>query len=309
MTYALDIKNVKKTYKNGVEAVKGVDLRIEQGDFFALLGHNGAGKSSLINMIAQLNTVTSGSIDILGVDIQKQPSFTKSIIGVMPQEVNLNMFETCWNNMRAQAAYYGLSYRKTKGYLETLLKQADLWDERHRQARLFSGGMKRRLMIARALVHRPKVLILDEPTAGVDVEMRQNMWGVIKSLNNNGTTIILTTHYLEEAEQLCNNIAIMNHGKIAVNVSKENLLSRLESEIVTLQLARPVPERPEPEGLKLEWVSDVQIDLHLHKTQVIGDVICQLSPFGVSVARVVAKATRLEQMFLHMNEGGSHESD
>ena len=236
MTTALSIKNVKKVYDNGFEALKGIDLHIEQGDFFALLGPNGAGKSTIIGIVSSLVNKTSGTVEIYGKDIDRELTLAKSYIGLVPQEFNFNVFEPIEEIVINQAGYYGIERKEAAKRTEKLLKQLSLWDKRHEMARNLSGGMKRRLMIARSLVHNPQLLILDEPTAGVDIEIRHTMWEFLKEINAAGTTIILTTHYLEEAENLCKNIAIIESGKIVENTSMKNLLGKLNAETFIFDL-------------------------------------------------------------------------
>lgn len=243
MTITLELQQLKKTYPGGVQALRGIDLQVEAGDFYALLGPNGAGKSTTIGIISSLVNKTSGRVNVFGYDLEKDVVNAKRQLGLVPQEFNFNPFETVQQIVVNQAGYYGVEHKEAVLRSEKYLKQLDLWEKRHERARMLSGGMKRRLMIARALMHEPKLLILDEPTAGVDIELRRSMWGFLKDLNAKGTTIILTTHYLEEAEMLCRNIGIIQHGELVENTSMKNLLSKLKSETFILDLA---PKSPLP---------------------------------------------------------------
>ncbi len=237
---ALHLERLKKTYKNGTQALKGISFDIEQGDFFALLGPNGAGKTTTIGIICSLVNKTSGTINVFDVDIDKNWPLAKSYIGIVPQEFNFNMFETVENIILYQAGFYGLPRKAAKQAAEQSLKQVGLWEKRNQVSRTLSGGMKRRLMIARAIVHKPKLLILDEPTAGVDIEIRRSMWAFLQTLNQQGTTIVLTTHYLEEVEYLCHNVAIINHGEIVENTTVKNLIARMPTESFILDLVAPL---------------------------------------------------------------------
>lgn len=297
---ALSINNVSKTYKNGVEAVRDVSFRVDQGGFYALLGPNGAGKSTMIGMIATLINMTSGRVEVMGADIEKSARQAQAAIGVMPQEVNLNVFETCWSIMRSQASSYGIPYRDSKVYCAELLKKVSLWDKRGHQVRTLSGGMKRRLMLARAMVHRPDILILDEPTAGVDVEIRQSIWSFVKEMNQKGTTIILTTHYLEEAQSLCDRVAILDHGKMRIDAPIKELLSFLECELIELELATPVNPKISLDPLRYQWVAADRLHIDLPKDQTITDLIGILSAKGIVVSRVSSPKNRLEQLFLRL---------
>lgn len=300
---ALDLIDVCKTYKNGVQAVTHINLSIEQGDFYALLGPNGAGKTTTIGMVMTVVTKTSGTIKIMGHDIDKAPSQAKAMLGAMPQEVNLNIFETPWQILLGQAAYFGISSRQSKPRVEYLLKQVDLWQKRHSKVRHLSGGMKRRLMIARALVHNPQVLILDEPTAGVDVELRQSMWEFLQEENRKGLTIILTTHYLEEAEKLCNKIAIIHHGKIVVNDSMKAVLNNLDNEVVLLQLKQPCEHLPDV-GVKLLLRDKDRIEAVLKKENDLTDLLVQLKSHNIIVTRVTPARSQLEHVFVSLLESG-----
>jgi len=306
--YALEIKNLCKTYGNGVNAVKDMNLTIEQGDFYALLGPNGAGKSTTIGMITTVVNISSGSIKIMGHDNAKEPSKAKTMLGAMPQEINLNIFETPWQILLNQAAYFGIAKRKSKARAKYLLEQADLWHKRNSQVRFLSGGMKRRLMIARALIHEPKLLILDEPTAGVDVELRNSMWEFLQGENKKGLTIILTTHYLEEAERLCNKIAIINHGQVVVNKNMKSLLKSLDEETLLLQLDKPLSALPDI-GLAMQLQEEDMIKLTLHKDEDLSAVIAQLAQHDIKVHRVTSERSALENVFVNLIDKISGEKD
>ncbi len=297
---ALSIKNLHKTYKNGLHALKGIDLEVEEGDFFALLGPNGAGKSTAIGIISSLVTPSSGSVSIFEYDLFRQSTWAKSCIGLVPQEVNFNQFDTVQNIVIAQAGYYGIARRKAKVRTEHCLRQMGLWEKRDTSSRRLSGGMKRRLMIARAMVHSPKLLILDEPTAGVDIEIRRAMWVLMKELNQQGTTIILTTHYLEEAESLCRNIAIINHGKIVENTSMSNLLAKLKTDYFVLDLAQPMIKMPIVDGYQLEQVNAKTIHVAVPKASGLNALFSQLTEHQIDVVSMKNKSNRLEQMFLDL---------
>lgn len=297
---ALSIRNLKKTYSNGHEALKGIDLDVEEGDFFALLGPNGAGKSTTIGIVSSMVNKSSGTIEIFGHDLDRERDVAKSCIGLVPQEINFNQFETSLSIVMNQAGYYGIprkeAYRKT----ETSLRQLNLWDQRNTVSRRLSGGMKRRLMIARALVHSPRLLILDEPTAGVDIEIRRAMWDFLRTINRNGTTIILTTHYLEEAESLCRNIAIINHGAIVENTDMAGLLSKLKTDHFLLDLKQPIDTVPVVSGYRLELVDPSTLDVAIPKEHGINNLFIGLSGQNVEVVSMRNKANRLEQMFMDL---------
>ena len=255
--YALEISNLKKVYSGGTEALKGISLKVKEGDFYALLGPNGAGKSSTIGIIGSLVTKTEGNVKIFGYDIDDNVAIAKSMLGVVSQEINFSQFEKIIDIVTTQAGFYGIKKSIAKPKVEEMLKRLGLWDKRNDQARTLSGGYKRRLMIAKALIHEPKLLILDEPTAGVDIELRREMWTFLKEINKNGTTIILTTHYLEEAEQLCRNIGIIDHGEIVVDTSMKDLLSRLDVQGFVLDLEKPLDQEPKIDGfLSLIHISE-----------------------------------------------------
>ncbi|MFD1384046.1 ABC transporter ATP-binding protein [Rhodanobacter aciditrophus] len=303
MAYAIEIKDLKKRYDNGFEALKGVDLNVEQGDFFALLGPNGAGKSTTIGILCSLVNKSSGKVSIFGVDIDKDFAGAKKYLGVVPQEFNFNVFETVFNVVVTQAGFYGIPADVAEERAEKYLKQLDLWDKKDVQSRMLSGGMKRRLMIARALIHEPKVLILDEPTAGVDIELRRSMWEFIKGLNEGGTTIILTTHYLEEAEQLCRNIAIINSGEIVENTSVKALLKTLSSETFILDLAEPLNE-VNLSDYDLQLVGDGSVlEVAINKGQALNDVFNYLQAQGAKVVSMRNKSNRLEELFVKLIKG------
>jgi ABC-2 type transport system ATP-binding protein len=297
---ALSISNLKKTYKNGFIALKDIDLEVESGDFFALLGPNGAGKSTAIGIISSLVTASSGSVSIFGHDLVKEREQAKSCIGLVPQEVNFNQFDTVQGIVLNQAGYYGMPRKLALQRTELCLKQMDLWDKRNSISRRLSGGMKRRVMIARAMVHAPKLLILDEPTAGVDIEIRRSMWKLMKEVNQQGTTIILTTHYLEEAESLCRNIAIIDQGKIVENTDMASLLARLNVDHFVLDLAEPLAVVPVLEGCHVERASDKVLDVSIPKAVGLNQLFSQLSAKNIKVLSLKNKSNRLEQLFMDL---------
>jgi ABC-2 type transport system ATP-binding protein len=300
MTTALSIQNLKKVYKNGFEALKGIDFKVEAGDFYALLGPNGAGKSTTIGIVCSLVNKTSGTVEIFDTDIDKDFSTAKSYVGLVPQEFNFNVFEPVMEVVINQAGYYGIPVRVARQRAEKYLKQLDLWDKRHEGARLLSGGMKRRLMIARALVHEPKLLILDEPTAGVDVEIRHSMWEFLKEINDNGTTIILTTHYLEEAENLCRHIAIIDNGVLVENASMDELLYQLQTETFLLNLGGNLDKIPELPGYVAKLVNPRTIEVCVPKEQGINKLFQYLSNEKVEVLGMRNKRNRLEELFIRL---------
>lgn len=305
---ALSISNLKKVYKNGLTALKGIDLEVASGDFFALLGPNGAGKTTLIGIISNLVTKTEGQIKIFGADTDSELAHAKSFIGLVPQEFNFSIFETSEQIVVNQAGYYGIPRRIAKQRAQKYLTQLDLWHKRHQQVRLLSGGMKRRLMIARALVHEPKLLILDEPTAGVDLEIRRSMWSFLREINQSGTTIILTTHYLEEAESLCRNIAIIDRGKIIENTSISNLLSKLNIETFVLFLKNPVHDVPSFAGYDLRMVDEKTLEVDVKGGQGVNQLFKYLTTTGIEVVSMKNKSNRLEEMFLTL-VGNNHHDD
>lgn len=300
MSQPLLIRGLKKTYNNNFEALKGIDLEVKSGDFFALLGPNGAGKSTTIGIISSLVKKTAGSVEIFGIDIDKNFSAAKSNIGVVPQEFNFNLFENVQDILVNQAGYYGMPKKLATERAEKYLEKLGLWDKRKGQARRLSGGMKRRLMIAKALVHEPKLLILDEPTAGVDIELRRSMWAFLNEINSSGTTIILTTHYLEEAEQLCRNVAIINEGEIVENTSVKTLLKTLNKEVFILDLRDTLLLLPEVEGYDLHKVDDVCLEVSVEKGQSLNQLFAQLDKQGINVVSMRNKVNRLEELFVSL---------
>ena len=304
MTYAIEISDLKKRYDNGFEALKGVDLTVEKGDFFALLGPNGAGKSTTIGILCSLVNKSEGKVSIFGVDIDKDFAGAKQYLGVVPQEFNFNVFETPFNIIVTQAGFYGIPYDVAVPRAEKYLKQLGLWEKRDNPSMQLSGGMKRRLMIARALIHEPQVLILDEPTAGVDIELRRSMWEFIKELNDKGTTIILTTHYLEEAEQLCRNIAIINKGEIVENTSVKSLLKTLNQETFIFDLASNIDTEMVIEGFSVKTLADGHsIEVEVSKGQSINDIFTGLNEQGLQVQSMRNKSNRLEELFVKLTKG------
>lgn len=300
MTIAIAIKDLKKTYANGFEALKGISLEVQQGDFFALLGPNGAGKSTTIGIISTLVNRSAGSVEVFGRNVDTHVYETKLDLGIVPQEVNFNLFEKVGDIVRTQAGYYGLSRKVAQERCEKYLRQLGLWEKRNDRSRSLSGGMKRRLMIARALVHEPRLLILDEPTAGVDIELRRSMWDFLTDINRKGTTIILTTHYLEEAEQLCRNIAIIDEGKIIENTSMKKLLAELDKQVFVLDTEGEM--RAGEEFILGDAVAR-SVDEHSLEVSVpaqvsINSVFDQLGQQGVQVRSMRNKTNRLEQLFL-----------
>jgi len=300
---ALSIRGLTKVYGNGFEALKGIDLDVAQGDFYALLGPNGAGKSTTLGVVCSLVQKTAGKITIFGIDVDTDFARAKYHLGVVPQEFNFSQFEKVIDIVLAQAGYYGMSRREALPRAEQLLRDLGLWDKRNGSARMLSGGMKRRLMIARALMHRPKLLILDEPTAGVDIELRRSMWEYMRRINREeGVTIILTTHYLEEAESLCRRVGIINHGEIVRDTSVRELLAELDTETFLLDLAHPVEAAPEIEGFEISRVDDAQLAVVVHRGQRLNDVFAALSEQGMQVMSMRNRANRLEEMFVSMVE-------
>ena len=298
-TYALQISSLAKTYKGGFQALKGIDLSVKQGDFFALLGPNGAGKSTTIGVITSLVNKTQGQVKVYGHNIDTDLEKAKSFIGLVPQEFNFNQFEPLMNILVNQAGYYGVDKKTAIARAEKYLKQLELWDKRNMPARTLSGGMKRRLMIARALMHEPQMLILDEPTAGVDIEIRRGMWDFLQALNAQGITIILTTHYLEEAETLCRNIAIIDDGKIVENTSMKALLSKLDIETFVLDLL-PFPNEITLKDIGYRIIDDHTLEVDVQKTQNLNSVFEQLSAQGVEVLSMRNKSNRLEALFVNL---------
>jgi ABC-2 type transport system ATP-binding protein len=300
--HALSVQGLTKTYGNGVQALKGIDLAVEEGDFFALLGPNGAGKTTLIGIVTSLVNKTAGTASIFGHDIDRELDRAKSCIGIVPQEINFNMFESPETIVVNQAGFYGVERSVARQRAERYLKQLQLWEKRKGMARALSGGMKRRLMIARALMHEPKLLILDEPTAGVDIEIRRSMWDFLREINRQGTTIILTTHYLEEAETLCRNIAIIDGGRIIERDRMGNLLRRLHTESFLLSLRDPLATAPRLDGFALKYVDDHTLEVEVSKDQNLNDLFGRLSAQGVEVQSMRNKVNRLEEMFMRLVE-------
>ncbi|PKZ68394.1 ABC transporter [Moraxella osloensis] len=301
---ALKITQLTKTYPNGFAALKGIDLTVPQGGFFALLGPNGAGKSTTIGIISSLFKPSSGSVEIFGVDLLKQPAKAKQFLGVVPQEFNFMQFEKIEDILITQAGYFGIPPKQSRPRAEKLLKALGLWEKRDDKARMLSGGMKRRLMIARALMHRPKLLILDEPTAGVDIELRRSMWDFMQQINTEeGTTIILTTHYLEEAEQLCKNIAILDQGEIRINTDMKSLLTSLDMESFVFDLAQPYPAPITLTNVvKTKQPDPLTLEVTLKKGNSLNDVFAQLNAQNIQVASMRNKTNRLEELFLRIVE-------
>jgi len=301
--YAIDLQNIKKTYEGNVEALKGISLQVEEGDFYALLGPNGAGKSTTIGIISSLVNKTSGTVQVFGFDLDTQLEKVKACIGLVPQDFNFNQFEPPIQILVNQAGYYGIPRKEALVSAEKYLKQLDLWGKRDLPARTLSGGMKRRLMIARALMHSPKLLILDEPTAGVDIEVRRTMWTFLQELNKQGVTIILTTHYLEEAEMLCRNIGIIDQGRLIENTSMKKLLSNIDSEVFILDVD-PLTHLPVSEFFKMTQKDEVTLEIELGKSQSLNKVFEELSTQGVRVNSMRNKANRLEELFVELVQRG-----
>ncbi len=306
---ALVIDSLKKTYKGGVEAVKGISLTVNKGDFFALLGPNGAGKSTTIGVISSLVQKTSGTVSVFEHDIDKELELAKLCIGLVPQEFNFNQFETVLQIVVNQAGYYGVKRDVAMARAEKYLSQLDLWEKRNSAARELSGGMKRRLMIARALMHEPKLLILDEPTAGVDIELRRSMWTFLTELNEQGVTIILTTHYLEEAEMLCRNIGIIDKGVLVECTSMKSLLSRLNMETFVLDLKDDLTQVPVLAGVQTRLLDSHTLEVDVAKEQGLNSVFVQLNEQGIQVLSMRNKANRLEELFVELVEKGKQAGD
>jgi ABC-2 type transport system ATP-binding protein len=299
---ALAIRGLTKTYKNGVQALKGVDLDVERGDFFALLGPNGAGKTTLIGILTSLVNKSSGTVSVFGHDLDRELEAAKACIGIVPQEINFNQFETPETILVNQAGFYGIERALARQRAEKYLSLLQLSDKRNKMARGLSGGMKRRLMIARALVHEPQLLILDEPTAGVDIEIRRSMWEFLREINERGTTIILTTHYLEEAETLCRNIAIINGGLIAERDRMSSLLRKLQTETFVLNLREAISAVPQVAGYEFELVDDHTLEVEVSKEQNLNEVFEKLTALGVHVLSMRNKVNRLEELFMKLVE-------
>jgi ABC-2 type transport system ATP-binding protein len=302
MVAALSISRLEKTYPNGFQALKGIDLQVEEGDFFALLGPNGAGKSTTIGVICSLVNKTGGKVSIFGVDTDVDFSTAKNFIGVVPQEFNFNMFEKVFNIVVTQAGYYGMPLPLAKERAEKYLKQLGLWDKKDEIARTLSGGMKRRLMIARALVHEPRLLILDEPTAGVDIEIRRSMWKFLQQINEAGTTIILTTHYLEEAESLCRNVAIINNGEIVANSSMKALLKKMDKQTFIFDTKTELPENFTVLDYEVEVVDPHCFEITLNQGDSLNTIVTRFTEAGVEVVSMRNKSNRLEELFMGLVE-------
>jgi len=304
MNSALKIESLHKVYDNGFEALKSIDLNIEQGDFFALLGPNGAGKSTTLGIVSSLVNKTSGKISIFGYDIDTDLVMAKTCLGVVPQEFNFNQFEKVYDILIAQAGYYGIPAKVAHIRAEKYLKKLGLWDKRNMASRQLSGGMKRRLMISRALIHEPRLLILDEPTAGVDIELRKSMWEFLVQINKQGTTIILTTHYLEEAEALCKNIAIIDEGRILLNTSKRDLLHQLNSQTFVIETLNPLDKVPDLKGFYCKAGEDGSILVEVPKGIALNLLFNALGSQGIDVMSIRARSNRLEELFLGIVEDG-----
>jgi ABC-2 type transport system ATP-binding protein len=299
---ALSIKNLTKTYANGNQALKGINFSVEAGDFYALLGPNGAGKTTAIGIITSLVNKSGGEVEIFGHSIDSELEAAKTCIGLVPQEVNLNLWEGVHNIVLNQAGYYGLDRKLARERAEKYLRALRLWDRRNDSARSLSGGMKRRLMIVRALVHEPKLLILDEPTAGVDIEIRRSMWEFLRDINAAGTTIILTTHYLEEAESLCRHVAIIDEGKIIEDARMSTVLRKLQREVFVLSLAKPLDEPPDLDGFETLLREDCELEVDKGPSVNLNDLFVQLGEKGIEVVSMRNKANRLEELFMRIVE-------
>jgi len=299
---ALDVRNLHKTYRSGVVALRGIDLQVAEGDFFALLGPNGAGKSTLIGIISSLVNASAGETRVFGISVQRERSRAMAQLGLVPQEVNFNQFERPFEICVNQAGYYGVPRAVARERAEKYLNQLQLWDKAFRPSRTLSGGMKRRLMIARAMVHEPRLLILDEPTAGVDIEIRRSMWEFIEKINRAGTTVILTTHYLEEAENLCRNIAIIDQGRIIENTTVKALLGKLDIETFVLDLGAPITQAPRVEGMEISLRDATTLVASLPKSSSLNALFAQLELDGIQVRSMRNKVNRLEELFLRLVE-------
>jgi ABC-2 type transport system ATP-binding protein len=299
---ALSIRNLRKTYANGKEALKGINFNVAVGDFYALLGPNGAGKTTAIGIISSLVNKSAGEVEVFGHSIDRELEAAKQCIGLVPQELNINQWEKVGNIVLTQAGYYGLSGRLARERTEKYLRALRLWDRRDDIARSLSGGMKRRLMIARALVHEPKLLILDEPTAGVDIEIRRSMWAFLRDINAAGTTIILTTHYLEEAESLCRHVAIIDEGEIIEDAPMSRVLRKLQREVFVLSLADEADRPPELDGFRTELVDSGELEVELGPAHTLNDLFHALDARGIEVISLRNKANRLEELFMRLVE-------
>ena len=302
---ALEVRGLIKQYRNGVQALKGIDLGVDEGDFFALLGPNGAGKSTLIGICTSLVTKTAGTVSVFGHDMDRELEAAKACIGVVPQEFNLNQFETPLTIVVNQAGFYGIPRKQAINRAEEVLTELSLWDKRNKMARTLSGGMKRRLMIARALVHSPRLLILDEPTAGVDIEIRRSMWDFLRNLNQQGTTIILTTHYLEEAESLCRNIAIIDQGRIAEADRMDRLLRKLHAETFILSMQEEISTVPRLDGYELRRIDQHTLEVDISKDRDLNGLFAKLSADGLHVLSMRNKVNRLEEIFMRLVDRAS----
>jgi ABC-2 type transport system ATP-binding protein len=304
--HALEIFQLTKTYKNGVQALRGIDLTVDEGEFFALLGPNGAGKSTTIGIVSSLVNKTSGRVMIQGIDMDRDLEAAKAEIGLVPQEINFSQFETVIDIVVNQAGFYGVRRSLAQERAEKYLTKLGLWEKRNHRSRTLSGGMKRRLMIARALLHEPRLLILDEPTAGVDIELRRSLWDFLREINASGTTIILTTHYLEEAESLCRNIAIIDHGRIIENTTMKQLLSQLNVETFILDLEQPLAELPAIDGYPLTRIDETTLSVDITRDRGINELFAALTERGIEVMSMRNKANRLEELFVRLlAESGS----
>jgi ABC-2 type transport system ATP-binding protein len=301
---ALVVDNLRKTYGNGVEALKGISLTVQPGDFFALLGPNGAGKSTLIGILSSLVNATDGDAQVFGVSVNRQRSEAMKLIGLVPQEINFNQFEKPFDICVNEAGFYGIPRKLAAERAEKYLKELRLWDKAFHQAREMSGGMKRRLMIARAMMNEPKLLILDEPTAGVDIEIRRSMWQFVSAINAAGTTVILTTHYLEEAESLCRNIAIIDHGTIIENTSMKRLLATLDVETFVLDVSEATPQLPQLDGIGFRRIDERTLEAEMARTQNLNALFGALTAGGITVNSMRTKTNRLEELFVRLVEQG-----
>lgn len=301
--HALSVKQLTKIYANGKTALKGIDLTVTEGDFFALLGQNGAGKSTTIGIVCSLINKTSGKIHVFDHDTDTELEEAKSLIGVVPQEMNFSLFEKIIDTLINQAGYYGIPRKEAAARAEKYLKEVGLWEVRNQPSIQLSGGMKRRLMIARALMNEPKLLILDEPTAGVDIELRHNLWRFLTKLNEQGTTIILTTHYLEEAEQLCKHIAIIDHGEIIEHSTMKSLINRLHVQTIILDLEKPLQHLPKLDGYHHHMVDETTIEVEIHHKQPINDLFTLLTQQNIRIVSMRNKTNRLEELFIHLISG------
>lgn len=309
MTFALEIEGLEKSYGDGFRALKGIDLKVREGDFFALLGPNGAGKSTTLGIVSSLVNKSGGKVRVFGHDIDTDLSGAKLNLGVVPQEFNFNQFEKVIDIVTTQAGYYGIPLKQATASAEKYLRKLGLWDKRDTPSRMLSGGMKRRLMIARALVHEPRLLILDEPTAGVDIELRRSMWQFLEEMNRQGTTIILTTHYLEEAEALCRNIAIIDHGEIIRHTSKRELLQQLNVETFVLDTEQLMDSAPELDGFRSSLNEDGALEVDVEKGQSLNSLFVELERQGIKVVSMRTKANRLEELFVRMVEDNARAAE